>query len=88
MLQSHRLTTISPWLKRLTKLSTTQTPVPSVRSVASDLVLARGVPLDEVVTMRNWSSAAVLTHTIDVKRFNHLHNKIIYFVYDHSKAVR
>src|ERR1700722_12318418 len=46
-----RTTTISTWLRGIVRLSTPQKPVPSVRSLASDLALARGVPLADVVTM-------------------------------------
>jgi hypothetical protein len=54
-----KTTTISTWLRQLMRLSITQKHIPSVRSVASDLALARGVPLTDVVTMGNWSSAEV-----------------------------
>lgn len=54
-----RTTTISTWLRGIVRLSTPQKPVPSVRSLASDLALARGVPLADVVTMGNWSSHSV-----------------------------
>ncbi|KAG2171249.1 hypothetical protein INT43_004103 [Umbelopsis isabellina] len=54
-----KATTISTWLRNLMRLSTFQKPVPSVRSVASDLALARGAPLSDVVTMGNWSSSEV-----------------------------
>lgn len=57
------VTTLSSCLRRLMHLSTTVRPTPSVRSVASDLALARGTPYDDVVTVGNWSSPAVFdTH--------------------------
>lgn len=40
-------------------MSTNATPLPSVRSLASDLALARGVDLDGIVTLGNWSSFLV-----------------------------
>jgi hypothetical protein len=54
-----RTTTISTWLRRIVSKSTSQKPIPSVRSLASDLALARGAPLSDVVTMGNWSSNTV-----------------------------
>ncbi|KAG2176445.1 hypothetical protein INT43_005685 [Umbelopsis isabellina] len=54
-----KATTISTWLRNLMRLSTSQKPVPSVRSVASDLALTRKAPLSDVVTMGNWSSSEV-----------------------------
>lgn len=57
-----RTTTISTWLRNLMRLSTSQKPIPSVRSVASDLALARGAPLSDVVTMGNWSSTDVFNN--------------------------
>jgi hypothetical protein len=54
-----KTTTISTWLRNLMRLSTSQKPIPSVRSVASDLALARGAPLTDVITMGNWSSTGV-----------------------------
>lgn len=57
-----RTTTISTWLRNLMRLSTSQQPIPSVRSVASDLALARGAPLSDVVTMGNWSSTDVFNN--------------------------
>ncbi|KAI9277316.1 hypothetical protein BC943DRAFT_373959 [Umbelopsis sp. AD052] len=42
-------TTISTWLRNLLRLSISH--MPSVRSVASDLALARGAPLTDVITM-------------------------------------
>ncbi|KAI9312529.1 hypothetical protein BX666DRAFT_1833575, partial [Dichotomocladium elegans] len=55
-------TTIAAWLKRLLACSLTSAdsrPTLSVRSIASDLTLQRGVSLDDVVTMGNWSSTTV-----------------------------
>ncbi|CAO3686573.1 unnamed protein product [Umbelopsis vinacea] len=57
-----RTTTISTWLRNLMRLSTSQKPIPSVRLVASDLALARGAPLSDVVTMRNWPSTDVFNN--------------------------
>jgi hypothetical protein len=57
-----RTTTISTWLRKLMRLSTSQKPISSVRSVASDLALARGAPLSDVVTMGNWSSTDVFNN--------------------------
>jgi hypothetical protein len=57
-----KTTTISTWLRQLMRLSITQNPVPSVRSVASDLALVRGAPLTGVVIMGNWSSAEVFNN--------------------------
>ena len=55
--------TISKWIRSLDQLSTDATPTPSVRSLGSDLAIRHGVPLDDVVTLGNWSSATVLdTH--------------------------
>jgi hypothetical protein len=51
--------TISSWLRGLTKMSTDLVPVPSIRSLASDLALSRGVPKEDVVTLGNWSSDSV-----------------------------
>ena len=51
--------TISSWLRLLTKMSTDLVPVPSIRSLASDLALSRGVPKEDVVTLGNWSSDSV-----------------------------
>ncbi|KAG2171882.1 hypothetical protein INT44_006111 [Umbelopsis vinacea] len=44
-------TTISTRLRNLLRLSISHKPIPSVRSVASDLALARGAPLTDVITM-------------------------------------
>ncbi|KAI9311875.1 hypothetical protein BX666DRAFT_1867143, partial [Dichotomocladium elegans] len=55
-------TTIAAWLKRLLARSLTSAdsrPTLSVWSIASDLALRRGVSLDDVVTMGNWSSTTV-----------------------------
>ncbi|KAI9286774.1 hypothetical protein BC943DRAFT_351531 [Umbelopsis sp. AD052] len=54
-----RIATISSWLKSLERISTSQTPIPSVRSIASELALARGASLSDVVTMGNWSNSEV-----------------------------
>jgi hypothetical protein len=54
-----KTTTISTWLRSLIHLSTSIKPIPSVRSVASDLALARGASLAYVVIMGNWSSTEV-----------------------------
>ncbi|KAI9290115.1 hypothetical protein BC943DRAFT_270821 [Umbelopsis sp. AD052] len=51
--------TISSWLRGLTKMSTDLVLVPSIRSLASDLALSRGVPKKDVVTLVNWSSDSV-----------------------------
>ena len=57
------VTTISTCLRRLMRMSTSIRPTPSVRSVASDLALSRGTPLEDVVTVGNRSSPAVFdTH--------------------------
>lgn len=75
-------------LKRLTKLSTTQTPVPSVRSIASDLALTRGVALGDVVTMGNWSSAAVFdTHRRQRRQWQNITNYVLR-LWSLFKAVR
>lgn len=52
--------TIASWLFHLTKMSTDVVPVPSIRSLASDLALSRGIPNEDVVTLGNWSSDSVL----------------------------
>jgi hypothetical protein len=49
-------TTIASWLRRLLRLSTPETNV-SVRSVAASLALQRGVPLEDIITLGNWSSS-------------------------------
>ncbi|KAI9007935.1 hypothetical protein CLU79DRAFT_878194, partial [Phycomyces nitens] len=55
--------TISAWLRTLTQMSTSITPCPSIRSLASDLAIQNGVPLDDVVFMGNWSNPSVFdTH--------------------------
>ena len=51
--------TISFWIRTLTKLSTDLVPVPSIRSLASDLALSRGGAKEDVVTLGNWSSDSV-----------------------------
>ena len=54
---------ISGWLRRLMHRSMDKhgpgVLTPSIRSVASDLALARGASLDAVLTMGNWSSQTV-----------------------------
>ncbi|KAI9286245.1 hypothetical protein BC943DRAFT_364992 [Umbelopsis sp. AD052] len=57
-----RTATISSWLKSLVRISTSQTPIPSVRSIASDLALTRGAPLSDAVTMDNWSNSEVFNN--------------------------
>ncbi|KAF7723587.1 hypothetical protein EC973_001828 [Apophysomyces ossiformis] len=52
-------TTISSWLRQIVSLSTNLKPLPTGRSLASDLALVRGVPVDDVVTLGNWSSHTV-----------------------------
>lgn len=54
-----KVTTISTWLRRLLRLSTSMNPLPSIRSLASDLALKRGIPTEDVVIMGNWSSDSV-----------------------------
>ncbi|KAG0164795.1 hypothetical protein DFQ28_004453, partial [Apophysomyces sp. BC1034] len=53
-----QIQTISVWLRKLIRLSTNIRPTPSVRSLSSDLAILNGIPLDEVVTLGNWSSAS------------------------------
>ena len=50
-------TTISSWLRRLIRLSTTE--MVSLLSVASTIALEKGIPLQDIVTLGNWSSAEV-----------------------------
>ncbi|KAI9022139.1 hypothetical protein CLU79DRAFT_719128 [Phycomyces nitens] len=45
--------TISTWLRTLAQMSTSITTCPSIRSLASDLAIQNGVPLDDVVFMGN-----------------------------------
>lgn len=47
---------ISSWIRTLIKLSTDLVPVPSIRSLASDLALSRCVAKEDVVTLGNWTS--------------------------------
>ncbi|KAI9004816.1 hypothetical protein CLU79DRAFT_841263 [Phycomyces nitens] len=57
------VTTILSWLSMLTQMSTSVKPCPSVHSIASDLAIQSGAPLDDVVAMGNWSSPSVFdTH--------------------------
>ncbi|KAI8145619.1 hypothetical protein BJV82DRAFT_679807 [Fennellomyces sp. T-0311] len=55
--------TIPKWLCNLVQLSTDTHPAPSVRSLGTNLAIARGIPVADVVTLGNWSSDAVMdTH--------------------------
>ncbi|KAL0081578.1 hypothetical protein F4703DRAFT_1931211 [Phycomyces blakesleeanus] len=51
--------TISSCLFCFVHLSTSVCPTPSLWSIVSDLALCRDVPLEDVVTMGNWSSLAM-----------------------------
>ncbi|KAG2212975.1 hypothetical protein INT45_013284 [Circinella minor] len=55
-----QLQTISKWLINLVRRSTDIRPTPSVRSLGTDLAIKNGIPLDDVVTLGNWSSAALV----------------------------
>ncbi|KAI8880158.1 hypothetical protein K501DRAFT_141891, partial [Backusella circina FSU 941] len=48
--------TIQGWLSRLLRKSTLE-PRVSLRSIASSLALAAGIPKEDVVTMGNWSNS-------------------------------
>ena len=50
------ISTIGTWLRNLIKMST-QEPGVSVRSLASSIALHHGIPLDDIVTLGNWSSS-------------------------------
>ncbi|KAI8321361.1 hypothetical protein EDC96DRAFT_454039, partial [Choanephora cucurbitarum] len=50
------VTTISSWIRRLIRMSTTEPRVP-LRSVAATLALENNVPLRDIVTLGNWSSS-------------------------------
>ncbi|KAG2191280.1 hypothetical protein INT47_001830 [Mucor saturninus] len=49
--------TIQGWISRLLRRSTSE-PRVSLRSIASSLALASGIPKDDVVTMGNWSNSS------------------------------
>ncbi|KAI9033824.1 hypothetical protein CLU79DRAFT_714665 [Phycomyces nitens] len=49
--------TISSWLRAVVRFSKSHTV--SVRSLASSLALERGMPINEIVTLGNWSSEEV-----------------------------
>ncbi|KAG1038061.1 hypothetical protein G6F43_012748 [Rhizopus delemar] len=49
-------TTISSWLRRLIRLSTSEHRV-SVRSLGSSQALRRGISVDDIVTLGNWRSS-------------------------------
>ncbi|KAI9006254.1 hypothetical protein CLU79DRAFT_880701 [Phycomyces nitens] len=51
--------TTSSWLSHLVRLSTSVRPTPLLRSIALDLALGRGMPIEGVVTVGNWSFSAV-----------------------------
>ncbi|KAI7846734.1 hypothetical protein BDC45DRAFT_453027 [Circinella umbellata] len=57
---SVQLQTIFKWLINLVRHSTDIRPMPSVRSLGIDLAIKNGIPLDDVVTLGNWSSAALV----------------------------
>ncbi|KAI9032931.1 hypothetical protein CLU79DRAFT_830785 [Phycomyces nitens] len=52
-----KMETISSWLRALVCFSTSHTVL--VRSLASSLALERGMPINEIVTLGNWSSEEV-----------------------------
>ncbi|KAI9005419.1 hypothetical protein CLU79DRAFT_713204, partial [Phycomyces nitens] len=55
--------TISSWLSTLTQMYTLVKPCLSIRSLASNLAIQSGAPLDDVVAMGKWSSPSVFdTH--------------------------
>ncbi|KAI9007455.1 hypothetical protein CLU79DRAFT_685736, partial [Phycomyces nitens] len=55
-----QVSTISSWLRSLMQLSMTESV--SVHSIASTLALERGMSLDDIVTLGNWSSCEVFQH--------------------------
>ncbi|KAG2221841.1 hypothetical protein INT45_003555 [Circinella minor] len=54
--QPLQASTIQGWISRLLRKSTSE-PMVSLRSIASSLALASGVPKEDVVTMGNWSNS-------------------------------
>ncbi|KAI8880744.1 hypothetical protein K501DRAFT_335170 [Backusella circina FSU 941] len=50
--------TIQGWISRLLRKSTSE-PRVSIRSIASSLALASGIPKEDVITMGDWSNSAI-----------------------------
>lgn len=46
-----KTTTLSSWLRRIIRMSTTISPLPNLRSLAWDLALERGIASDDIVTL-------------------------------------
>ena len=49
-------TTIASWIRRLIRISTSERNV-SLRSVAASLALTNGLPLQDIITLGNWTSS-------------------------------
>ncbi|KAJ8656673.1 hypothetical protein O0I10_007519 [Lichtheimia ornata] len=69
--------TISRWLRKVVSHSITSSSSsrqPTIRSVASDLALLRGVPLDDVITHGNWASSMMFDN--HYRRSRHISSDI------------